>query len=147
MNSREDSFHLGVKALIRNREGKVLLLEKERRSKQTYWDLPGGRLQRGETALEALQREVEEEVGLKEINGAISLSMHLTNIRIPSRDADVGLIISVYTFDVFFEFTPELSDEHINFGWFDVFEAIGYLESQYPPELINDLEKQIVHRT
>lgn len=42
----EDIFHLGIKALIRNNDGKILLLQvnpQKLRGKQTdYWDLPGG---------------------------------------------------------------------------------------------------------
>lgn len=141
MSTGEDCFHLGAKALIRNKEGKVLLLQRERRSGQTYWDLPGGRLQKGETLLEGLQREVEEEVGLHKISGGQALSMHLTKIRIPQGDKDVGLIISVYAFDVVFDFTPQLSDEHSNYGWFEFDTAIDYLLPQYPEELISDLQK------
>jgi len=55
---QEDCFHLGVKVLLYDSEGRVLLLKKG-----PYWDLPGGRLQKGETLMETLQREVEEETG------------------------------------------------------------------------------------
>lgn len=137
MSSTEDSFHLGVKALIRNGEGKVLLLERENRAKQTYWDLPGGRMHRGESELETLRREVAEEVGFHGLGTAIGRHLHLTNIRIPCGDSDVGLIISVYTFDTRYAFTPQLSDEHSDFRWFEVADAIRLLQTTYPRELID----------
>lgn len=61
----EDCFHLGVKVFLYDNESKVLLLERQHRVKGTYWDLPGGRLQKGETVMETLQREVESETNDK----------------------------------------------------------------------------------
>ncbi len=52
---------LGVKALVLNSDGQVLLV------KHTYkpgWHLPGGAVDRGETALTAAKREAQEEVGV-----------------------------------------------------------------------------------
>jgi ADP-ribose pyrophosphatase YjhB (NUDIX family) len=45
------------------RDGKVLLV-RQRRGAFTYWLLPGGGVQRGETLAEALEREIREECGL-----------------------------------------------------------------------------------
>lgn len=141
---REDSFHLGVKAIMRNKEGKVLLLEKESRSKkQTFWDLPGGRINRGETVLEALQRELEEEVALQELPPVTYVGMHLTQVRIPQEDSDVGLILSLYVVDSLLDFTPLLSAEHSNFAWFNQTEVVAYLLSRYPAELVSNIEKFI----
>lgn len=53
------------KALI-ERDGKILLVqypESEAHGMGGKWDLPGGRLHVGETALEGVMREVEEEIG------------------------------------------------------------------------------------
>ena len=47
-----DTFHVGVKALIFNPNGKLLLLERDHPLKQLYWDLPGGRLQKGESLID-----------------------------------------------------------------------------------------------
>lgn len=60
---------LAAKALIRNSDGNFLIV----REAGTYdegtnvgkWDLPGGRLEVGETLLEGLQREVREEAGIE----------------------------------------------------------------------------------
>ncbi|MCB1108085.1 MAG: NUDIX domain-containing protein [Chlamydiia bacterium] len=135
----EDCFHLGVKALIRNREGKILLLQGQSASSRTFWDIPGGRLKRGETMLDALQRELEEEVGLKGISVLIPLNMHLTNVRIPSHGNDVGLILSIYRCDLDYDFTPKLSYEHIHFDWFNVVDAVQLLKPRYPASIISDV--------
>ena len=58
----EDSYHLGVKALIRNERGEILLLKvnvaKLRNATIAYWDIPGGRVQRGDTVETTLHREI-----------------------------------------------------------------------------------------
>ena len=56
---------LGVRAHVRNREGKVLLV------RHTYtpgWYLPGGGVNRGETPREAIIRELREETGIRVIS-------------------------------------------------------------------------------
>lgn len=65
----EDCFHLGIKALIRNSEGKLLLLkvnpaQLRNHEGDPYWDLSGGRIHRGSTIEETLRREVAEETGI-----------------------------------------------------------------------------------
>jgi ADP-ribose pyrophosphatase YjhB (NUDIX family) len=51
----------GVSALARNRSGDVLLV---RHGYKAGWTLPGGGVDRGEPASEAILREMREEVGL-----------------------------------------------------------------------------------
>lgn len=136
MSQKEDSFHLGVKTLIRSGEGKFLLLQ---RRKGGYWDIPGGRVNRGESVAKALKRELEEETGLSEINDVSFLTMFKTDIRIPSGDSDVGLILSIYACEVVAAFIPALSEEHMNFGWFVGAEVARLLKDRYPTDLFNRL--------
>jgi 8-oxo-dGTP pyrophosphatase MutT (NUDIX family) len=144
MGSEEDCFHLGVKAFIRNSEGKVLLLEKRKYlSQETYWDIPGGRLQKGESLLDALRREVEEETGLKNVTEVTPLRVHLSETRISTSRGDVGLVISIYKCNTCYDFSPSLSSEHINFGWFHIVEAVDLLKSQYPIELTDSLKQWV----
>lgn len=51
-NFEIDSFHIGVNALIFDEMGNILLLERDHPIKKKYWDLPGGRLQKGESLLQ-----------------------------------------------------------------------------------------------
>jgi ADP-ribose pyrophosphatase YjhB (NUDIX family) len=48
-------------AAVRNSAGKLLLV---RRIDDGYWELPGGRIEVGESAADAVGREVEEESGI-----------------------------------------------------------------------------------
>ncbi len=60
-------LQVGIKALLKNSEGKYLLI---RRSSEKYpevgakWDIIGGRIDPGTTLLENLKREIKEEVNL-----------------------------------------------------------------------------------
>lgn len=68
----EDTFHLGIKAVITNDSGKILLLkvnpdQLKGNVDEPYWDLPGGRVQKGHSAEETLRHEVFEETGIEDI--------------------------------------------------------------------------------
>jgi ADP-ribose pyrophosphatase YjhB (NUDIX family) len=60
-------LQVGVKALLKNKDGKYLLI---RRSPAKYpeapnrWDIVGGRINPGESLLENLKREIKEETNL-----------------------------------------------------------------------------------
>lgn len=61
-------LQVGVKALIKNKDGKYLLL---RRSEEKYpevsgrWDIVGGRIDPGKTLIENLRREIFEETKME----------------------------------------------------------------------------------
>jgi ADP-ribose pyrophosphatase YjhB (NUDIX family) len=64
---------LGVRGLALDDEGRVLLVE------HTYipgWHLPGGGVERGETAEQAMAKEMVEEAGLQIIGRPRLLSIH-----------------------------------------------------------------------
>ncbi|MBI2024450.1 NUDIX hydrolase [Candidatus Giovannonibacteria bacterium] len=60
-------LQVGVKIILKNKEGEYLLL---RRSAEKYpgiadlWDIPGGRIDPGSSLLDNLKREMMEETGL-----------------------------------------------------------------------------------
>lgn len=73
---------LGVRALVRDPDGRVLLL------RHTYvpgWYFPGGGVEAGETAGEAAAREIREETGVVLIAPPRLVSIHL-NPRVSARD-------------------------------------------------------------
>lgn len=120
-----DLYFLGVKAVIVNDQGQVLLLKAK-----DYWDLPGGRTQVGETETEALIRELAEETGLHVTVGR-HLGMHLSPARLRADGREsAGLIFSVYrcaadAYDV------TISAEHIAHEWMSPERAASELKSKF----------------
>ena len=53
-----------VGAVVRDTEGRLLLVQRANEPGQGLWSVPGGRVEPGETAPEAVVREVAEETGL-----------------------------------------------------------------------------------
>jgi 8-oxo-dGTP pyrophosphatase MutT (NUDIX family) len=107
-----------------------------------YWDLPGGRVQRGDTVEETLRREIEEETGSGEIIDVRPVGMVLSNIRIPLQEGgDVGLILSVYRCRIDNSQPILLGHEHTEAKWFSPTEAAELLKVKYPPEFTKIVER------
>jgi 8-oxo-dGTP diphosphatase len=128
---------LGVKALIHNSEGKLLLLQ--RLKPKGVWDFPGGRVQKNEPLEAALRREVHEEVGLQNIVRITPFAMALSSIRLSVQSGDVGLIFALYLCDVNGDRPIALSQEHIHFDWVEPSQAAELLKANYPIELTEKL--------
>ena len=73
---------VGVRGLVLDGEGRVFLVK---HSYVAGWHLPGGGVEKGETLLAALARELREE-GKIELNAAPALHAIYFNRRISSRD-------------------------------------------------------------
>jgi mutator protein MutT len=57
---------VAVRAIIKNSEGKILILKRANTAYcEGFWNLPGGKVDFGQTAEEAVSREIEEETELK----------------------------------------------------------------------------------
>ena len=76
------------------------------------WGLPGGKMESGESLLEAMQRECEEELG--------SMPEYLRLMPLEKfTSADQGFVYHTFFCSVSCEFTPILNDEHIGWAWID----------------------------
>jgi ADP-ribose pyrophosphatase YjhB (NUDIX family) len=110
----EISLQVGVKALLRNSNGKYLLLK---RSLIKYpeviepWDIIGGRITPGKTLIDNLKREIKEETQL-ELTAKPELLYAQDILRIPGRH----VVRVTYKADIEGEPVIDLS-EHDEFKW------------------------------
>jgi len=138
-------FYLGIKALIRNLKGEILLVLKNPKGIQEldmdhrleYWDFPGGRLKWGEEIGDVLKRELEEEIGIRTFKNNGLFYAAVSNI--DNQDGEGGLILFIYECIVEGDFVPKISDEDVSFGWFDNKQASEKLRVNYPEDLIQKL--------
>lgn len=76
---KKEHIVTSVVAVIVDKDGRVLLTKRSIPPFQDLWVMPGGKIDLGEPIMEALKREVHEEVGLEiEIEGLIDVFEHLT---------------------------------------------------------------------
>ncbi|MHB9146682.1 MAG: NUDIX hydrolase, partial [Symbiobacteriia bacterium] len=106
-----NAFPVSVKGIVR-RDGRILLLFNERE-----WELPGGKLEAGETPEECVSREVREEVGLD-----VGVS-HIVDAWVYTITSARSVVIITYCCDSSPGQGTMLSDEHKNLGWFTAAEV------------------------
>lgn len=107
-------LQVGVKVLLRNPEGKYLLIRRSAdvyQSVQNTWDIPGGRIDAGSGLRENLAREVMEETGLTMTS--VPRVIAAQDIFSPEHDRHIVRI----TYLGAAEGEPKLSDEHTDSRW------------------------------
>lgn len=106
----EKLFHIGIKGVIVN-NNKALVLRDNTRYKG--YDVPGGKINEGETIQQALERELEEELG----PGTFKMGEILHAHEREDYDKD-GTRLMLIFYKVEAEITEiKLSDEHTSFEW------------------------------
>lgn len=109
-------LQVGVKILLKNHEGKFLLLS---RSAEKYkdvlqkWDIPGGRIDPGQTLMVNLEREVLEETNLK-----LKGNPRLVGAQDIIPNSEKHVVRLTYIGEA--EGELRLSEEHTEFGWFEL---------------------------
>ena len=119
---------LTIKAVVFNKEGKVLLLKRADKGVKNAgkYDLPGGWLEEGESAEEVLRREIREETKLTGINiGALVRFAEFKNEEGKiSKFRGLRYLVNSNEEDV--ELNPR---EHSEYEWLDIDEAIKKLNT------------------
>jgi ADP-ribose pyrophosphatase YjhB (NUDIX family) len=100
---------LGVRGVVVDGEGRVLLVE------HTYvpgWHFPGGGVERGEAAVDALTRELEEEAGVRPTAAPRLISIHANHRSYP------GDHVLVYLLEAWAPCPATSRGEIHQVGWF-----------------------------
>ena len=128
----ERRFFVAVKALLFDQD-KLLLVKRsdKARGEHHYWELPGGRMEFGESPEEALLRELAEETGL---SAKILCPLQTWNFFREETTQIVGVtfLCKATTNKV------RLSDEHEAYVWVHLDEISQY---NIIPTVLNDLKK------
>lgn len=106
----EKLFNVGVKGIVHTNQG-YLLLRKALDNGESFWDVPGGRINGEESFETTLRRELKEELP----NISIRSVGDLENVFRVSKDikTDVGLVLLYYSVEAdFFNDEVLISDEH-----------------------------------
>lgn len=121
-----------VGALVR--DGQVLLAHRrpDKRAYPDTWDLPGGVMGGGESELEALARELREELGVEVDVGSVT---HLC--RVEARPVREPVVLSAWLVPAWRGTPANLApEEHLDIGWFGV--------DELPPPAHVDLRAAVV---
>lgn len=101
-------YPVSIKGVLLSPDGQVVLMRNDR----DQWELPGGRIEPGETAVQCLTREIEEELALQVAVGEPIDSCLFEVI------AARHVFIVTYRCMLIGSFKPQISHEHTQIGLF-----------------------------
>ncbi|MAF80528.1 DNA mismatch repair protein MutT [bacterium] len=122
---------------------RVLVLLGRLHTGETFWDLPGGRLEKGESLEEGLKREVEEEL----LGNTVVKIGELIDARVDwHKEARREVVVLCYpvTLD---SLEVKLSDEHEEYKWITQAELLALEKdtgSPFFPDQIRAVERAFV---
>lgn len=122
-------FPVSIKGVLQSPEGQIVLMLNER----DEWELPGGRIELGETAPGCLAREIAEELDV-EVEVGEPLDSYLFEV-IPGKH----VFISTYRCQWLGGFVPKISHEHKEIGLFDPADLPVNLPKGYRDSIHNAL--------
>ncbi len=146
----EQIFHIGVKGLIRNKQGEFLLLNIDPsrllKEKTSTWDIPGGRMEAGESFETTLAREIKEELDVSYDTKPDFFGTILTRLQIPTDRGKVALVLMLYLLTIPDNAKIKLSHEHVSYEWVDLETAIERLKDKYSESFARQMRKGVTDR-
>lgn len=139
MNNNEvTQLRAGGGVLYKPESSSLLVLLIQRNG---FWDLPKGKLEKGESIEECAVREVEEEVGAKDL----SIDFYLCDTYHEFNDEEkrFGKTTSWYAMRFEkqdFEFEPEIKEGITDVKWVELEEAKSLVEFQNLVKVLNELD-------
>lgn len=133
MEVGKDYIGVGVGGMLISRKRKILLLRRNKEPEAGRWSIPGGAIEYGEKAEDALIREMREETGIK---CGISLFLGFCNYILPDMHKHwISLFFIVENIDVECIPVNMEPDKHSDMRWFEL--------DDLPVELTNNTRKAI----
>jgi ADP-ribose pyrophosphatase YjhB (NUDIX family) len=137
---KQGKIRLGCSAAIFDERGRILLT---RRSDNGQWCLPGGRMESGESAVEACEREVFEETGLNvRVKRLVGVYSHPDQLVIYP-DGNKAHIVALHFEAEIISGELGLSNETTGFGYFTLpeLERLEFL-GRHKERIIDTIAKQ-----
>lgn len=136
----EQLFQIGVKGLIQNEAGQILLVGRHGKDQgAAHLDIPGGRMDTNESIIDALKRELLEEIGVVESSIGDLYDTVLSNITIPVGDKRIPLVLVVYRVQIPEDHQIILGDEEEVYEWRASSEVAAALRFKYPASFTDKL--------
>ncbi len=109
-------------SMIKNEEGKILLLQRSQiASYPDYWQLVEGKLEDGESPIQAITREIKEEIGC--LTSKVELKRIFYN-ELQAKGQNYLAFRVVFTVEIESN-KINLSKEHKAFGWYTKVQALA----------------------
>jgi 8-oxo-dGTP pyrophosphatase MutT (NUDIX family) len=135
----EQLFQIGIKGLVTDNDGKILMLSMDRKDGTISWDIPGGRMDENETFLDTLKRELIEELNVTYVGNPEYYDTVLANVNISVGDTEVGLVLIIYKVELPKDAIFELNDYETGYDWFSSDEASRHMSRKYPVEFTDKI--------
>lgn len=108
MGAQAEKKRIDVVGAVILRDGKVLCAQRGPGHLEGFWEFPGGKIENGETAREALAREIDEELHcVVKVGDEITTTTH---------EYDFGIVTLTTFYCDLLDGTPALT-EHAKFRW------------------------------
>lgn len=127
---------VAVSGLIRNSEGKILMMRHPRRG----WEVPGGQVETGEDLIAALKREIEEETGIAADIGRL-VGVY-SNVQTGTQYDGVSLMPTKVIFGFLGQAVsgePRTSDESLQVGWYGEDEVLNMCTQPITVDRLRDM--------
>ena len=125
--TKEQFFHVSRKVMLRNEKGETLILDcgNSLGSMSGFWDLPGGRIDRSETAIpleKTIKREIFEEVGSIECTvnpKPVGAAIHIVPQEVHDLGEDLFVFMVLYEGE-YLGGKIKISPVHAGYKWIDL---------------------------